>query len=184
MEDWYLAVLATTIDTLSPRCARLPHQISRRHARPHPLAQCHSLSSLSGVKETTAVEGWVIGRLMKELSKVGAQPLTPTPPNTLPGQNTLLPQIRRLLHFTRVRRTRFLQIMLKELTPDGEASIGIDIAYNSPPGGEMRITVSALATISLPKKKEDKPHEVSLVLAVVVKKLVGNMIVKIKKPPL
>ncbi|KIJ46210.1 hypothetical protein M422DRAFT_250248 [Sphaerobolus stellatus SS14] len=52
-----------------------------------------------------------------------------------------------------------------------------------PPSGEMRITVSALATISLPKKKEDKPYEVSLVLAVVVKKLVGNMIVKFKKPP-
>ncbi|KIJ39610.1 hypothetical protein M422DRAFT_257675 [Sphaerobolus stellatus SS14] len=59
--------------------------------------------------------------------------------------------------------------------------------------------LSALATISLPsalsfsifdrkdedadaEKKEGKPYEVSLVLAVVVKKLVGNMTVNIKEP--
>ncbi|KIJ44975.1 hypothetical protein M422DRAFT_251609 [Sphaerobolus stellatus SS14] len=55
---------------------------------------------------------------------------------------------------------------------------------------------SALATISFPsassfsifskkdaEKEKDKPYEVSLVLAVVVKKISGNMIFKIKKPP-
>ncbi|KIJ27149.1 hypothetical protein M422DRAFT_271700 [Sphaerobolus stellatus SS14] len=57
------------------------------------------------------------------------------------------------------------------------------------------LIISALATISFPsassfsifdrkdkdtdaERKEDKPYQVSLVLAVVVKKLVGNMIVK------
>ena len=87
--------------------------------------------------------------------------------------------------------------MLKELTPDGEASIGVDISYNPPPGGEIRITVSAIATIALPsapsfsifggknkekeaeKEKEDKPYEVSLVLAVVVKKISGNIQAKV-----
>ncbi|KIJ34497.1 hypothetical protein M422DRAFT_263466 [Sphaerobolus stellatus SS14] len=81
----------------------------------------------------------------------------------------------------------------KEFTPDGEASIGADIAYSPPPGGEMRITVSAIATIFLPsapsfslfskkdalEKEKDKPCEVSLVLVVVVKKISGNMIFKV-----
>ncbi|KIJ46247.1 hypothetical protein M422DRAFT_29378 [Sphaerobolus stellatus SS14] len=65
------------------------------------------------------------------------------------------------------------------------------------PGGEVRITVSPLATISLPsaggfsifgrkdkdanaEEKEDKTYEVSLGLAVVVKKFVGNMLVKVR----
>ncbi|KIJ46223.1 hypothetical protein M422DRAFT_250262 [Sphaerobolus stellatus SS14] len=89
--------------------------------------------------------------------------------------------------------------VLKELTPNGEASIGVNIAYNAPPRGEMRIAVWAFAMISLPSassfsifgrkdkdanvaKKEDMPYEVSLVLDVVVKKLVENMIIKMKKP--
>jgi hypothetical protein len=85
--------------------------------------------------------------------------------------------------------------MLKELTPEGEASIGVDVSYVAPPGGEMRITVSATVNISLPstpslsmlgfsgKNKDrdtaDKPYEVSLVLAVVVRKVNGNMLLKV-----
>ncbi|KIJ33645.1 hypothetical protein M422DRAFT_264416 [Sphaerobolus stellatus SS14] len=66
--------------------------------------------------------------------------------------------------------------VLKELTPNGEASIGVNIAYNAPLRGEMRIAVWAFAMISLPSassfsifgrkdkdanvaKKEDKPYE-------------------------
>ncbi|KIJ46234.1 hypothetical protein M422DRAFT_250276 [Sphaerobolus stellatus SS14] len=168
MEDWYLALLATQQST------------------PYPLdAHASLIESLDAMPNLipTRWPNAILRRLMKELSKVRAQPLTPTPPNTLLGQNPLLPQIRRRpLLLTRVRRTRPRQIMLKELTPDGEASIGVNITYNPPPDGEMRITVSALVTILFPKKKEDKPYEVSLMLAVVVKKLVGNMIVRIKKP--
>ncbi|KIJ46233.1 hypothetical protein M422DRAFT_250275 [Sphaerobolus stellatus SS14] len=40
--------------------------------------------------------------------------------------------------------------MLTKLTSNGEICIGVDIAYNPPPRGKMRITVSALSTISLP----------------------------------
>lgn len=92
----------------------------------------------------------------------------------------------------------FSKPMLKELTPEGEASIGVDVSYEAPPGSEIRITVSAIATFSLPstpslsllglgsgKNKEkdnlekDKPYEVSLVLAVVLRRLSGNMLVKV-----
>ncbi|KIJ53908.1 hypothetical protein M422DRAFT_241166 [Sphaerobolus stellatus SS14] len=66
-----------------------------------------------------------------------------------------LPQIRR-------------RPLLKQLTPHGEAIIGVDIAYNPLPSDK-----------DADAEKEDIPYEVSLVLAVIVKKLVGNMIVKV-----
>ncbi|KIJ44981.1 hypothetical protein M422DRAFT_251617 [Sphaerobolus stellatus SS14] len=182
MENWYLTLVTAQHSTPPP----YPHEahaslIESLDAMPD-LIPTRWLNAIIGrlflgVKGTTAVEGWVSGRLMKKLSKVKTPSFLKSVVVRSFSAGSTAPV--------------FSKPMLKELTPDGEASIGVDIAYNPLPGGEMRITISALATISLPsassfstfskkdaEKEKEKPYEVSLVLAVVVKKISGNMIFK------
>ncbi|OLL22088.1 DNA polymerase zeta catalytic subunit [Neolecta irregularis DAH-3] len=66
---------------------------------------------------------------------------------------------------------------LRDLNPDGELNMDLDISYT----GNVRIEVSTTATIQLGNRF--KPRQVNLVLAVVLKKLEGTILVKIKKPP-
>ncbi|KIJ46225.1 hypothetical protein M422DRAFT_250264 [Sphaerobolus stellatus SS14] len=133
------------------------------------LTPCQTSSPLAGSmpfsvvsfrrKGATAVEGWVIGYLMKKLSKFK----TPS---------FLKPVVIR--SFSPGSAAPVLAKSCSELTPDSEANIGVDIAYNPLPGGEMRITDANA------EKKGDKPHEISSMLAAVMKKLVGNMIMKVR----
>ncbi|KAF8521769.1 hypothetical protein BU17DRAFT_87672 [Hysterangium stoloniferum] len=190
MEDWYLSLVAAQNATPPP----YPYEahaalISSLDALPD-LIPTRWLNAIIGrlflaVKETTAVEAWVIGRIMKKLTKVKT-----------PGFLTSV--VIRSFESGDVAPV-LSKPMLKELTPEGETSIGVDISYVAPPGGEMRLTLSAVATIALPstpslsilgfsaKTKEreavDKPYQVSLVLAVVVRKVTGNILLKIKRPP-
>lgn len=66
---------------------------------------------------------------------------------------------------------------LKDLTVDGECVIEADIKYS----GNFRLEVAATARIELGSRF--KAREVNLVLAVVLKKIEGHMMVRIKPPP-
>lgn len=66
---------------------------------------------------------------------------------------------------------------LKDLTIDGDCCVEADISYS----GNFRVEVSATARIDLGARF--KAREVDLVLAAVLKKLTGHILVRFKPPP-
>ena len=66
---------------------------------------------------------------------------------------------------------------LKDLTVDGECCVEADFRYS----GNFRLEVAATARIDLGTRF--KAREVNLVLAVVIRKLEGHALVKVKPPP-
>lgn len=66
---------------------------------------------------------------------------------------------------------------LKELTVDGDLIVEADVSYK----GNFRIEISAIVRIDLGARF--KAREVTLVLATVLKKLDGHMLLRIKPPP-
>lgn len=71
----------------------------------------------------------------------------------------------------------FSRPMLKSLTGDGEASMEVSVHYR----GSLRLTISTVLTISLGSRF--KQYNVSLVLAVILNSLEGNLLLHIKPPP-
>lgn len=71
----------------------------------------------------------------------------------------------------------FSRPMLKSLTGDGEASMEVSVHYR----GSLRLTISTVLTISLGQRF--KQYSVSLVLAVIINSLEGNLLLQIKPPP-
>jgi hypothetical protein len=71
----------------------------------------------------------------------------------------------------------FTQPRLKELSAAGEFAADVNVAYN----GGFRIEIATVATLQLGSRF--KPRQVSLSMAVTVKKLEGKMLLRIKKPP-
>ncbi|KAH7078226.1 hypothetical protein FB567DRAFT_595839 [Paraphoma chrysanthemicola] len=66
---------------------------------------------------------------------------------------------------------------LKELTVDGDLVVEADISYK----GNFRIEIAAIARIELGTRF--KAREVTLVLAAILKKLDGHILIRIKPPP-
>jgi hypothetical protein len=66
---------------------------------------------------------------------------------------------------------------LKELTVDGELVVEADVSYK----GNFRIEIAAIARIELGTRF--KAREVTLVLATILKRLDGHLLIRIKPPP-
>lgn len=66
---------------------------------------------------------------------------------------------------------------LRELTVDGDLTVEADVKYK----GNFRIELSAIARIDLGPRF--KAREVTLVLATILKKLEGHILIRIKPPP-
>jgi Maintenance of mitochondrial morphology protein 1 len=71
----------------------------------------------------------------------------------------------------------FTQPRLKELSAAGEFAMDVNVAYND----GLRIEIGTVATLQLGSRF--KPRQVTLALAVTIKKLEGKLLVRLKKPP-
>jgi Maintenance of mitochondrial morphology protein 1 len=71
----------------------------------------------------------------------------------------------------------FTQPRLKELSAAGEFSADVNLSYN----GGFRIEIATVATLQLGSRF--KPRQVTISMAVTIKKLEGKLLLKIKKPP-
>ncbi|KAL7423244.1 hypothetical protein Q5752_002544 [Cryptotrichosporon argae] len=121
-----------------------------------------------GVNQTFAVEDFIKMKIMRKFAKLD------------------LPSFISVLEVREVSVGRdapfFSRPMLKELTKEGDASFEVEVAYRPRAAlddAACRITLGA--TVLVPTGV--KTYKVDCVLAIVVRRIEGNVLVRIKRPP-